>query len=346
MNTFGYGLYEWTPLDRLMFSISGRVDYFDFSTDVDQYYVPASPTQDPYIDEMYAYRTVFTWGAGANYQLLPDPDLRLFANYARGFRLNPPVFGLTEHGQGIRAPSGMLDPILGDSFELGVRNHSPYLRGSLVGYYAMYENFQSMVAGTWAGQNWYDWNGDGVQQPSEQILVTEAGGGAYMWGVEWLQEARIDHLLGAPGHLWIGAGFDYNYGELDDGTPMRFTHPKWGLLKCRWEQGPELWRDKPVRKVFFEYSARIVGDYERVPVEYLYGDRCYRVDPQDDTTPLLRRYGLPGYTIHDFRMGLQVYDHWKINLSVENIGDKKYRAAHSRWDHAGRNFIVGVEFEW
>jgi len=47
-----------------------------------------------------------------------------------------------------------------------------------------------------------------------------------------------------------------------------------------------------------------------------------------------------------FRCGLNVGDHTRMNLGLDNMGDKKYRDAHSRADSEGRNFWLSVEFKW
>ncbi|MCZ7648888.1 MAG: TonB-dependent receptor [Planctomycetota bacterium] len=338
-------LYEWKPLDDLTLSVSARGDYFEFISNSDRYYVPAAPGYDPENDELSAYNTILSGGAGLVYRVLHDPDVRLFANISRGYRLYPPVFGLTQHGQGIRAPSGMLDPITGDQFEFGTRNESSHLRGSLAGYYSAFAHFQTMTPGAFAGSDWFDWNQDGNRDPDESILVTSDGGGAYLMGLELMQEARIDHFLRLPCRIWVGAGFAWNYGEQESGAPIRFTHPPWGLAKIRWEQGRML-QDGWISGLYLEYEARIVGDYERIPRDYLLGDRGYRVDPQDASSPLLRPFGLPGYTVHDLRIGFTVKDRWGISLNVENLGDKKYRQAHSRWDESGRNVLFCAQFAW
>ena len=75
-------------------------------------------------------------------------------------------------------------------------------------------------------------------------------------------------------------------------------------------------------------------------------DSGYLVNPDVGTSGLLRSYGLPGYTVHNFRCGLNIGDRTRINLGLENMGDKKYRDAHSRSDAEGRNFWLSVEFKW
>lgn len=69
----------------------------------------------------------------------------------------------------------------------------------------------------------------------------------------------------------------------------------------------------------------------------------YLADPQDPSSGLLRPYGLPGYSVFDLRGGLDLSKNTRLTLGIENIGDKKYRTAHSRMDAPGRSVLVGIE---
>ena len=341
-----FAMDEWQITDDFKLSFGLRLDYFTFFSDVDRYYRPESATLDPMADEISAYKTIPSGSAGFVYRLpVGEPDLRLYGNASRGFRLNPPVFGVTQHAQGVRVPSPMLEPVTGDSYELGVRNSGEYLKGSLCGYYTFFKNFQAEVPSTYNGQDWFDFNGDGVRQVDEAVIALTEVGKAHMWGVEFQQDFRIDQWVGAPGHLWLGAGFAYNRGEDEEHDPIRFTHPMWGLAKVRWEQG-DLWKDSWVKDLYFEYQGRFVRRYDRIPAGFLTDDRSYLRDPRDSTSGLIRSYGLPGWSVHDFRCGLRLHKYARLSFGVDNITDKRYRAAHSRADGAGRNFWLGAEFKW
>ncbi len=43
------------------------------------------------------------------------------------------------------------------------------------------------------------------------------------------------------------------------------------------------------------------------------------------------------------RGGINVTKATTLTLAIENLTDKKYRAAHSRWDAVGINFIASIE---
>ena len=71
---------------------------------------------------------------------------------------------------------------------------------------------------------------------------------------------------------------------------------------------------------------------------------AWRRDPQGDSSQWLRSYGgVPGYTVLDLRGGFNIAENVRIILAVENLTDKKYRAAHSRMDAQGINFVASLE---
>ena len=73
-------------------------------------------------------------------------------------------------------------------------------------------------------------------------------------------------------------------------------------------------------------------------------DLAWRDDPQDGTSPLLREWGgTPGYTVLSLYAGINVAENVRLLVGVENLTDKKYRAAHSRMDAPGIGFVASLE---
>jgi len=70
------------------------------------------------------------------------------------------------------------------------------------------------------------------------------------------------------------------------------------------------------------------------------------VDPQDKTSPLVREDGLPGYTVFNVRGGLDLMKDLSLTVAVENLTDKKYRAAHSRMNAPGINFLTSLTYRF
>ena len=185
-----------------------------------------SPSLNPQSAAMGAYETIPSGGAGLVYSLRDsDPDLRLFGNYSRGFRLNPPVFGVTQTAEGVHVPSPLLAPVTADSYELGIRNSGRYMFGSFCGYYTNFNHFQSYEPGTFNGKSWFDFNGSGIQEPDDNVFVLTDTGKASMYGVEWQEDFRIDQLVNAPGRLWLGGASRTCSARTRPTRPLIFPFP-------------------------------------------------------------------------------------------------------------------------
>lgn len=65
--------------------------------------------------------------------------------------------------------------------------------------------------------------------------------------------------------------------------------------------------------------------------------------PRDPKSGLYCNCGLPSYQVFDLRGGIALNKHISATFAVENIFDTRYRAAHSRLDASGRNFLAGLE---
>lgn len=265
-------------------------------------------------------------------------------NYARGYRLWPPKFGATRHaGFGVVVPTeGLLDPVTGDTYELGVKTEGKGYRGSFIGYFTDFDNFQVTVPGTFNGSTWYDWDNDFVRDADETVYVIKSTGDAYVYGTELEGSVRLNLISSRiPENWFLRSGFAWNIGEdKETNDPIRHTQPARGLLALKWEDS-----DKE-RNLWFEISADFVSKFCRVPPDRLVNDVGYRSDPQDKTSPLIRRDGLPGYSVFDLHGGINLSQKAILTLGLENLTNKKYRRAHSRWDEIGTNFIVGLSVNY
>ncbi|MHC5009773.1 MAG: TonB-dependent receptor [Planctomycetota bacterium] len=316
---------------------SVRVDGFRIATDVDPLYVPAGGL-DPSVDEFTDTETAFVGGLHALLHLSRTNNL--YGGWSRGFRQFAPHFGVTEHGFGIIVPSQLLDPVTADQYEVGYRHRSDYVQGDAAVYYTRFRNFQNVVRGSFQGQDWFDFDGDGVRDPSEDVFVTTGNGKAYVYGVEL--GATVNLALASRrlfGECWtVGGGFMWNYGrDQTNDIPLRHTHPARGFFTLRFD-GPD-----PRQGIFAELSGEFVRHYDRIPPSRLAGDVGYLDDPQDPASGMRRTWGLPGYAVWDFRGGFNVGRNVTVNFAVENIFDERYRPAHARWDAPGVNFWATVE---
>jgi outer membrane receptor protein involved in Fe transport len=61
----------------------------------------------------------------------------------------------------------------------------------------------------------------------------------------------------------------------------------------------------------------------------------------------LRSYvGTPGYTTFSLYAGINVTEDATLRIGIENLTDKKYRAAHSRMDAPGISATASLEIRF
>ena len=189
------------------------------------------------------------------------------------------------------------------------------------------------------GSDWYDFNGNGMRDPGEDVYVVVGNGTAFVYGAEAFLNvnlAAIDPCF--FGEAWsVFFGFTYNYGQDEENDiPLRHTQPMTGLFRLRWEpvhSAPRPW---------VELAAKFVDRYDRIPPDRLANDVGYLEDPQDPSSGMRREWGLPGYSVWDLRGGFTVSDHVELTFGMNNMFDKLYRAAHARMDAPGMNFYASL----
>ena len=297
------------------------------------------------MDRISEDRGEFSGGLGLSYRV--TDGTALYGNYARGFRLNPPNFGIwLVHGNAYRIPNAFLDPMIADQFEAGVKTEGRGFSATAAAYYTLINDTQREVPAAFEGSDFYDSNGNGIQEPQlDEYPYVEvvSGGRAVLAGFECSADARIQTLcewFGAPnavGPGWsVRGGFAYEKGddrEVD--KPLQFTHPTYGFMALRYDLFDE---EHPA---WVELAGTFVGKYDRIFDE---GGREWLEDPQDPDSGYLRDYiGTPGYTVLDLRGGVEIWKDATLTLAVENLTDKRYRSPHSRMDAPGINFVVSLD---
>ena len=280
-------------------------------------------------------------------------EVHLLADWTRGFRLNPPRFGITRTDFGILVPESFQDPATNDTYEVGVRARGEDFRGSCFLWYSSIRNWQALAPGTYNGRAWFDFNHNGVRDPGEAVFRTQKGK-AYLYGLE--MEGALDLAFLGRALSWEGlegwslqGGFAWDYGRdfaQKKGLggkvePMQKTQPAMGVVKLKWEDSDQ------ARKGWFELRIRMVRAYTKIPSGDWADGVGYLKDPQDPSSGKIRRHTrLPGYTLLDVRGGVALGKGVSLTGALENLTDKKYRAAHSRWDGPGINFLTTLEVKF
>jgi hemoglobin/transferrin/lactoferrin receptor protein len=96
-------------------------------------------------------------------------------------------------------------------------------------------------------------------------------------------------------------------------------------------------------------SGRIDLDWHLTPrldarVAVRYAERQDRLSSRDVLDPRINPDGTAGHAAFDARLAWAVRDELDVSLSIDNIGDRRYREHGSGLDEPGRN--VGLTFEW
>jgi len=346
---YNYAAYvqdEWQIDDQWSLIGTLRYDYFSFETDVDKYYQP--PLGDPEDDEFTDTVDALTGGLGVVYKV--TPDYRIVASWRRGFRQNAPNFGLRQLGDGVLIPNELLDPTTSDNFELGVRGRGDGFTFEVFGYYSLIDNWQGdLRPTTFNGESYYDYNDNGVEDANESYVKQVEGADAYVYGVEIRGTAQPSAFWSAiPSNWSLWGSFAWNSGEIDktkahdQKEAFRHTQPMRALLGIRWDDV-----ENPSSGLYCELVTDIVGRFDEIPSDRQVGDLAWFRDPQDKSAGYLRSYiGTPGYVIFNAYAGVNLCDNASLKVGIENLTDRKYRAAHSRMDAPGIDFLATLEIKF
>ncbi|RMH04170.1 MAG: TonB-dependent receptor [Planctomycetota bacterium] len=327
---------EWDLAEEWSLLAAARYDHFLFRSTPDKWYAPpaGSPKR---LDDIRSTEGALTGGLALTRWL--GESANLYASWFRGFRQFAPNFGIRKHGWGVLIPNGLLDPVSSDTFELGAKYEDDGLTGEAILYHTDFSNFQNIVAGSYQGSKYYDYNGNGTFEADERVYRTSANGDAWVHGIELAGSARLDRVLDEPwaGDWQVGGSFMWNIGQDEtNDVPLRHTVPARGVLSVLWEPR------ESANGLYLGVDVEMVNAFTRIDPARLKSDVGYLNDPQDPGSGQLRPWGLPGYTLVHLRGGLTLDNGVELFAAVDNATDVQYRSAHSRADGMGFNLVLGA----
>jgi len=334
---------DWQFSELLTFSAGLRYDYFLLNAGNNIFYTKpgdADTTRNKAITDPGRHPKHAITGSAACVLHVHD-NVNLAFTWARGFRMFPPSFGFRQTGYGVLTPNGLLDPVTANMWEISPRIRSSFFEMIIAAYYTNFNNFQQPIMGEYNGNEYIDYNNNGIFEPDERVYVNNPDGKAWVAGIELEFEYDLASLNKVFSNFTLAGGAMYNYGRMKfpekDEAPLRHTHPLRIITKLRYDQL------NARHQKWLELTADWVGKYDQIENSRLLSDVGYLDNPQDPNSGLYRDYGLPSYNVFHLRGGIIISKRYTITLALENIFDVRYRTAHSRMDASGRNFIVGFE---
>ncbi|TBV10460.1 TonB-dependent siderophore receptor [Stutzerimonas kirkiae] len=220
------------------------------------------------------------------------------------------------------ADGGLLDPITGKNYEIGIKGE--YLEGRLNASAAIFQLDQENRASVLADQ---------TGCPSATTCY-EAAGKVRSKGVELEINGRLtDNWQIAAGYTFAEAKYQQDADETNEGRLFNTKLPRHQLNLSttyhlpgelnRWRVGASLYRQNAT------YSKGVNGTVD------------YQIEQK-------------AYAIADAMLGYQVNEHLDTQLSINNIFDKKYYqtlASHPNWGGvsqygAPRNFMLSAKYSF
>jgi hemoglobin/transferrin/lactoferrin receptor protein len=321
---------EWQATKKIRVVYGIRFDWVYAKTD------PNASTTDPLItpDDQRISQGDFAWTGkvGARYEA--TDKVAFTGNFSRGYRFPSLVdlVGFDQRPDEIVVGDPTTQPEYSNTLEGGVHYTSSRWRGSLVSYVSWYQNAIIREYGTFNGMSWIDRNGNGVQDSDEDIYKTTNAGHATFWGIEAAAAVDVNPQWTVFGNLtwWDG----HISPDPTEPTGIPFN----GTLGVNFH---------PIEKFYVQLSSHMVASFNKIPQDLYNNEAFFWRDPQDETSGTLRSdHSVPGYTLFDLRFGIQLTEKALINVGVENLLDRQYRAFGSRHDGPGLTVTCGLSFDF
>ncbi len=331
MNVAPYVQDEWTVTNK--FSIIGalRYDRYLFNASPDALFLlPAGNTANDF--NVSQLQEALSGGVGLVYHLPHYSNLT--GNISRGFRQPQPQLGISNNTYAIVVPAINLKPEIATTYEIGLKTNQSKIQLAMNFYYTSLTNFVVTLPGSYNGQSWYDWNHNGVQDPSEITYYKQNAGQGWVNGIEIQAKMNWNMLFQSLSPGWfVSGGFNWMDGQIA-GDYLPKLSPVSGNINTGFESTAE-------KKYWCYLSVFMVDQFSKIPDTQHASDPAFWVNPQNVNDGIFAT--LPGYVIFNLRSGYAVRRNTTVIFSVENFTNQKYRVKDSRMDASGINFVLGLK---
>jgi outer membrane receptor protein involved in Fe transport len=249
-------------------------------------------------------------------QYLFNRKYNISLTFSQGFRspnLQESVM-LGDTGKFFHVPNYRLEPEKSDTVELLTRARFGQLIITWTGYVSFIKDFIKRENTLWQGQSEID---------GKDVVFNVNAGKGFLWGTE------TSFLLGFSSSFSLSGHATYTWGEerVENGANIPLTRipPLFGQVKIRYDL---LKRGKT--QGFVEGYVRAAAMQDRLSAE----------DISDNRIP---PGGTPGWWTLNFRAGVLLFSHIRLNLALENVFNKKYKYHASGIYSPGAQVVLGLE---
>lgn len=253
---------------------------------------------------------------------MPQDDLRLTLNFSSGFR-SPNIDDMAKvfesvSGQRLIVPNVNLKPEYTKNAEVGIQYNDGVVDINAYGFYTHFTN--AIVADK------FTYNGndsalyEGVMTP---VYANQNKAKAFVYG------GGLSMIYRPAVHFSLFGSMNYTFGRFNNDSvlvPLDHIPPVTGRLGIKYET------NKWYTELYSLYNSR---------------KRLVDYNPAgEDNIQYSTPTGTPAWYTVNFRVGVTIAEHIKVQAGVENILDKNYRYFASGMSAAGRNFVLALRFNY
>lgn len=262
---------------------------------------------------------------------LVDEALAVVGSASQGFRapnLDDTTSFRAVSSNGFDSPSPNLDPEQSVTLELGLKWHTPFVRGQIFYAYTFLEDLIQRVP---TGQ---------VVDSRDEFIKDNFGRGSIQ-AVDGEAEIRFDPLLNLASDeapqtglsflvrgSWVRGYAEARINGRKHKDDLRRAPPARIAFALRWEEPESAW-------IWAEIENELYRDQRRLSV----GDKS-------DTQRIPPR-GSPAFALWHLRFGVRLADErLKLSAGLENLFDRDYRVHGSGTNGPGRRLTFALEATW